>query len=180
MNPQSAQARYDPDELSQKDFSELVRIGCEDFVIKGIGLPLAAYLFHAVKLGVFVAGWMFFCSFTPGLGNPWSFGSWWAQGIAFQKAFIWGCLFEVMGFGCMSGPLGFHLWPPFTAFLHFLRPGTVKLAPFPRLPLFGGTTRTWLDVTLYAAFLASLLRALVAPAIGVTHLVPVVALLPLC
>ncbi len=60
----------------------------------------------------------------------------------------------------MSGPLGFHIWPPFTAFLHFLRPGTIKLAPFPNLPLFGGTTRTWLDVALYAAFVASLLRAL--------------------
>jgi hypothetical protein len=80
----------------------------------------------------------------------------------------------------MSGPLGFHLWPPFTAFLHFLRPGTVKLALFPGLPVFGGTTRTWLDVALYAAFVASLLRALVAPAIEATHLVPIVVLLPLC
>ena len=88
------------------------------------------------------------------------------EGIAFQKAFIWACLVEVLGFGCMSGPLGFHIWPPFTAFLHFLRPGTIKLAPFPNLPLFGGTTRTWFDVALYAAFVASLLRALVAPAIG--------------
>jgi hypothetical protein len=72
------------------------------------------------------------------------------------------------------------LWPPFTACLHFLRPGTLKLAPFPKLPLFGGATRTWLDVALYAAFLAALLRALVAPQIGASQLVPVVALLPLC
>jgi hypothetical protein len=161
-------------------FTDLVRLGCEEFVLKGIGLPLAAYLFHGLKLGLFVLGWMFFVSFTPGLGSPWTFGAWWAEGIAFQKAFLWGCLVEVMGFGCMSGPLGFHLWPPFTAFLHFLRPGTVKLAPFPRLPLFGGTTRTWLDVALYAAFLASIVRALVAPAITSLHLVPIVALLPLC
>ena len=80
----------------------------------------------------------------------------------------------------MSGPLGFRIWPPFTAFLHFLRPGTTKLAPFPNLPVFGGTTRTWLDVALYAAFVASLLRALVAPQIGAAQLVPVVVLLPLC
>ena len=80
----------------------------------------------------------------------------------------------------MSGPLGFHIWPPFTTFLHFLRPGTTKLAPFPNLPLFGGTTRTWFDVALYAAFLASLLRALMAPAIGPAQLVPIVVLLPLC
>src|SRR5262245_16725184 len=141
---------------------------------------MAAYLFHAVKLCLFVLGWMFFVRFTPGLGSPWDIGSWWREGIAFQKAFLWACLVEVMGFGCMSGPLGFRIWPPFTAFLHFLRPGTTKLAPFPRLPVLGGTTRSWLDVALYAAFVASLLRALLAPAIGATELVPAVVLLPLC
>ena len=162
------------------DFTALVRLGCEDYVLKGIGLPLAAYVFHAVKLGLFALGWMFFVSFTPGLGSPWHIGTWWLEGIAFQKAFIWACLIEVLGFGCMSGPLGFHIWPPFTAFLHFLRPGTVKLAPFPHLPLFGGTTRTWLDVALYAAFVAALLLALVAAQIGVPQLLPIVVLLPLC
>jgi transmembrane protein DUF3556 len=170
----------EPGDVSKKGFAELVRFGCEDYVLKGIGLPLPAYVFHGVKLCLFVLGWMFFCSFTPGLGNPWKLGSWWFEAIAFQKAFIWASLFEVLGLGCMSGPLGFHLWPPFTAFLHFLRPGTIKLAPFPNLPLFGGKTRTWLDVTLYAAFLLSLLRALVAPAIAATHLIPIVVLLPLC
>jgi len=165
---------------AKRSFSELVREGCEGYVLQGIGLPIPAYLFHAVKLCLFVLGWMFFCSFTPGLGSPGHIGSWWVEGIAFQKAFIWACLVEVLGFGCMSGPLGFHIWPPFTAFLHFLRPGTIKLAPFPHLPLFGGTTRTWLDVTLYAAFIGSLLRALVAVEIGAAQLVPIVVLLPLC
>jgi hypothetical protein len=162
------------------DFPALVRAGCEDYVLKGIGLPIAAYAFHAVKLVLFVAGWMYFCSFTPGLGSPWHLGSWWLEGIAFQKAFIWACLIEVLGCGCMSGPLGFRIWPPFTAFLHFLRPGTIKLAPFPELPLFGGRTRTWLDVIFYAAFLAALLRALVAPSIGTAQLLPIVILLALC
>ena len=163
-----------------KSFPELVREGCEGYVQQGIGLPMAAYVFHAVKLGLFVVGWMFFVSFTPGLGRPSTIGTWWLEDVAFQKAFIWACLVEVMGFGCMSGPLGFHIWPPFTAFLHFLRPGTTKLAPFPALPLFGGTTRTWLDVLLYGAFVAALLRALIAPAIGTAELLPIVVLLPLC
>ena len=124
-----------------RGFTELVRAGCEGYVLEGIGLPLAAYLFHAVKLVLFVLGWMFFVSFTPGLGRPWDIGHWWLEGIAFQKAFLWACLVEVLGCGCMSGPLGFHIWPPFTAFLHFLRPGTTKLPPFPDLPVFGGRTR---------------------------------------
>ena len=163
-----------------KSFSELVREGCEGYVLQGIGLPIAAYAFHAVKLCLLVLAWMYFCSFTPGLGSLAHFGAWWNEGIAFQKAFIWACAVEVLGFGCMSGPLGFHIWPPFTAFLHFLRPGTTKLAPFPHLPVFGGTTRTWFDVGLYAAFVASLLRALVSPAIGTAQLLPIVVLLPLC
>ena len=37
-----------------------------------------------------------------------------------------------------------------------------------------------LDVALYAALVVSLLRALVQPAIAASHLVPIVALLPLC
>ncbi|MDX2169052.1 MAG: DUF3556 domain-containing protein [Deltaproteobacteria bacterium] len=163
-----------------RDFSSLVRAGCEDYVLKGIGLPAAAYIFHAVKLTLFALGWMFFVSFTPGLGSPWHLGAWVFEGVAFQKAFIWGCLIEVLGFGCMSGPLGFRIVPPFTAFLHFLWPGTTKLAPFPDLPLFGGTTRSWFDVALYAGFIAALLRALMAPAIGVAQLWPIVVLLPLC
>jgi hypothetical protein len=163
-----------------RTFSDLVREGCEGYVLQGIGLPIAAYAFHAVKLGLVVLAWMFFCSFTPGLGDPTTIGSWWLEPIAFQKAFIWACLVEVLGFGCMSGPLGFHIWPPFTAFLHFLRPGTIKLAPFPALPVFGGTTRTWLDVALYGGFVVALVRALVAPAIGTAELLPIVVLLPLC
>lgn len=163
-----------------RDFSSLVRAGCEDYVLKGIGLPAAAYIFHAVKLTLFALGWMFFVSFTPGLGSPFHLGDWVFEGIAFQKAFIWGCMIEALGFGCMSGPLGFRIVPPFTAFLHFLWPGTIKLAPFPNLPLFGGTTRSWFDVALYAGFIAALLRALMAPAIGVGQLWPIVVLLPLC
>jgi transmembrane protein DUF3556 len=180
VDAESPPARPDPADASAPGFTDLVRAGCEDYVRKGIGLPIPAYVFHAVKLCLFFLGWAFFVRFTPGLGNLSNLGSWWHEGIAFQKAFLWACLVEVLGMGCMSGPLGFHIWPPFTAFLHFLRPGTIKLAPWPALPLFGGTKRTWLDVALYAAFVASLVRALIAPVIGTSELLPVVALLPLC
>ncbi len=174
------QARAERRDEPGRSFTELVRAGCEAYVLQGIGLPVPAYLFHAVKIVLVVLGWMFWVSFTPGLGRPSTIGAWWNAGIAFQKAFIWACLVEVLGCGCMSGPLGFRIWPPFTAFLHFLRPGTIKLPPWPDLPVLGGTRRTWLDVALYAAFVASLLRALVAPAIGTSELVPIVVLLPLC
>ncbi len=178
MQPPASE--FDPVEWEKKDFTERVRLGTNMYVLQGLNYPLAAYGFHAVKLTLFVLGWMFFCRFTPGLGTVAGFTSWIFADVAFQKAFLWASLFEVAGFGCMSGPLGLKIWPPFTASLHFLRPGTVKLAPFPHLPLFGGSRRTWLDVALYAALLVSLLRALVQPEVTTAHLLPIVVLLPLC
>lgn len=178
MQPPASE--FDPGEWEKKDFTERVRLGTNMYVLQGLNYPLAAYAFHAVKLTLFVLGWMYFCRFTPGLGTVDGFTSWIFADVAFQKAFLWASLFEVAGFGCMSGPLGLKIWPPFTASLHFLRPGTTKLAPFPDLPLLGGTRRTWLDVALYAALLLSLLRALVQPEIATSHLLPIVVLLPLC
>jgi hypothetical protein len=176
----SGPVTFDPATWEHQDFTRRVRVASEAYVLGGMGYPLAAYLFHAVKLVALVGGWMWWCSFTPGLGSPWHPGTWIFAPVVFEKAFLWGVLFEAMGFGCMSGPLGLKIWPPFTAFLHYLRPGTTKLASFPKAPLVGGATRTCLDVALYAAFLASLVRALVQPEIGTTHLAPIVVLLALC
>jgi hypothetical protein len=180
MSAEATATPFDPAEWSKKDFTERVRIGTNFYVLNGIGYPLPAYLFHAARIAVFIAGWIFFCSFTPGLSTLSGFTTWIFEPIAFQKAFLWASLFEAGGFGCMSGPLGLKIWPPFTAGLHFIRPGTTKLPPFPNLPLFGGTTRSWFDVSLYAAFLLSLLHALVQPEVTAAHLIPIVVLLPLC
>jgi len=180
MSSSTAAHNFDPTEWSNKNFTERVRIGTNYYVLKGLAYPLPVYLFHAVKLALFIGGWMFFCRFTPGLGTAANFTTWIFEPAAFQKAFLWASLVEVTGFGCMSGPLGLKIWPPFTAGLHFIRHGTTKLPPFPNLPFVGGTTRSILDVTLYAALLLSLLRALVAPEITSSVLIPIVVLLPLC
>jgi hypothetical protein len=63
-------------------------------------------------------------------------------------------------------------------FLHFLRPGTTKLPVFPRLPLLGGTRRSWVDFGLYLALLVLVFRALVAPSLDAGLLVPIVVLVP--
>ena len=180
MSPLVDKSDFDPIEWEKKDFTERVRIGTNAYVLQGLAYPLPVYLFHAVRVAIFIAGWMFFTSFTPGMGSPWHVSEWFFKDLAFQKAFLWASLFEVAGFGCMSGPLGLKIWPPFTAGLHFIRPGTTKLPLFPDLPLFGGNRRTWLDVTLYAALLLSELRALVQPELHATHLWPIIVLLPLC
>ena len=92
---------------------------------------------------------------------------------------LWAIFYELTGLGCGSGPMNARFKPPFGGFLHFLRPGTTKLALFPNAPLIGGIRRTWLDVALYAANQLFLLRALVAPEITPALLLPSVVLIPL-
>jgi hypothetical protein len=179
MAANSDRSPFAPAEWAQKGFTERVRTATEAYLLGGLGYRLTDYAFHAIKLVLFVLGWIFFCRFTPGMGTAANFTSWIFDPAAFQKAFLWACLVEVAGFGCMSGPLGLKVWPPFTACLHFLRPGTTKLSLFPRLPLFGGTTRTLLDVTLYGALLMALLWSLIQAEVGSTNLLAVVILFTL-
>jgi hypothetical protein len=167
---------FSPQEWSKKDFTERVRTATAEYMSRGLGYRMRDYGFHAVKLVLFVAGWMFFCRFTPGLGTLTNFREWIFVPIAFQKALIWASLVEVTGFGCMSGPLGLKVWPPFTACLHFLRPGTTKLAPFPKLPIFGGVTRSIVDVAMYAGLIVSMFVCLVQSEISSTYLLAVVVL----
>lgn len=171
---------FDPDEWAKKSFPEQVEIACQNYILKGLNIPFPAYAFHALKIVALFFGWVFFCSFTPGLGSLREIGTWAFDPTAFQKAFIWSMTYEALGMGCMSGPLGIRLWPPFTAFIQYLRPGATKLPLFPGAPIIGGTRRTILDVLLYAAFIGSAFYVLVQPEITRMHLLPVVALLPLC
>ncbi len=171
---------FTPETWNRMGFSEKVRGGCFAYISKGLDYPAPAYVFHFAKIVLLVSGWIMFCRFTPGMGRLENIGSWAFEPTAFQKAFIWGLAFETLGFGCMSGPLGLRIWPPFTAFLYYLRPGTTKLPLFPGVPIIGGNRRTWLDAALYAGFVVSLFVALVQPEIDRNHLIPIVLLLPLC
>src|SRR5262245_6943288 len=76
VDAHTQRVRPEPVNAPGRSFTELVRAGCEAYVVQGIGLPMAAYVFHAVKLSLFALGWMFFVSFTPGLGAPWDIGAW--------------------------------------------------------------------------------------------------------
>jgi hypothetical protein len=53
-------------------------------------------------------------------------------------------------------PLTFRFLPPIGGILYWLRPGAVRLPPWPdKVPLTAGTTRTPVDVVLYAGVLAT-------------------------
>ena len=149
---------------------------CESWAMQGYGTPAGVFIVYALKIALYVGAWIFFCSFTPGMGSLTTIESWWLEPVAFQKAIVWSLMFELLGLGCGSGPLTGRYWPPLGGLLYFLRPGTTKLPLFPKLPLVGGIRRTWLDVALYAATLVLLVRALVAERIEPELVVPIVVL----
>jgi hypothetical protein len=170
---------YAPLEWAKKPFAERARLVCTAWAIQGYGSPLAAYVLYVVKVVLYVLGWALFCGTSPSLGGLASIASWWLAPLAFEKAIVWSMLFEMMGFGCGSGPLTGRYFPPLGGFLYFLRPGTTKLPLFSRLPVLGGATRSVLDVVLYAGAIALSVRALLAQTLGFEHLLPLVVVVPL-
>jgi hypothetical protein len=174
---------YDPLEWQTKSLADKSRMVCAAWAMQGYGTPLGVYAVYALKVIAYVWGWLYFCRFTPGLGRLSNFDVWWLAPVAFEKAILWSMLFEILGLGCGSGPLTGRYVPPLGGALYFLRPGTTKLPVFEGAPLIGGCRRTWLDVTLYAATLALLVRALTSPLpprevlVGIALLVPVLGVL---
>ena len=143
---------------------ERLKIQVQHWGEHGFGTPVGAYLFYVIKMIAYVTIplWIISSS-TPGLGSLSEIGSWWTQPIVFQKFVLFTVLFEVMGFGCGSGPLTMRFFPPVGGFTYWLRPGTMRLAPWPnRVPLTAGDTRTFVDVIAYAGLLGVLIWGLIS------------------
>jgi hypothetical protein len=171
---------YDPQRLLAAPFPERVRLVCRSWAAQVAPTPMIVMAMYWAKyLLLFAGGWAFFVSFSAGHPGFFSPGAWAFTPVAFQKAVLWAIFYELSGFGCGSGPMNGRFNPPFGGFLHFLRPGTTKLALFPNAPLIGGIRRTWLDVALYAASQLFLLRALIAPEVTPALLLPSFVLIPL-
>ena len=150
---------FDPIVWRNLPFPERGRQACRAWVLQGYGTPVSVYLFYILKIAFYIWGWTLFCSFSPSLGGIDTIDQWWLEPLAFQKAILWSMLFEVFGLGCGSGPLTGRYLPPFGGALYFLRPGTTKLALWPKLPLVGGLRRSWFDVALYLGLLVALVVA---------------------
>ncbi|OZD62128.1 hypothetical protein CH272_11975 [Rhodococcus sp. 05-340-1] len=147
---------------------ERLKVQVQHWGEHGFGTPAGAYLFYVVKMIAYVSLPLWIISIsTPGLGTLSDVASWWTEPIVFQKFVLFTVLFEVLGFGCGSGPLTMRFFPPVGGFTYWLRPGTMRLAPWPnRIPLTGGDTRTLFDVATYTALLTVLAAALISD--GVT------------
>ncbi len=150
---------------------------CEAWALQGYGTPPGVFAFYALKLAIYIGAWVYFCSFSPSLGGPSTIATWALSSVAFQKAITWSLLFEVLGFGCGSGPLSGRYLPPVGGFLYFLRRNTTKLPLFPGAPIIGAPTRSLLDVALYLALVVASIRALVAPLPDASHFAPIIVLL---
>jgi Transmembrane protein of unknown function (DUF3556) len=154
----------DIEEWKRGPLLERIKPLAQDWALNGVGVPTAVYLLYIIKLVIFaVGGALVISATTSGLGGLGDLGSWWTEPIVFQKVALWTMLWEFVGLGAGSMPLTFRFMPPIGGILYWLRPGTIRLPPFPdRVPLTQGSQRTLLDVALYAGVLASAIFLLVS------------------
>jgi hypothetical protein len=158
---------FDLEEWKRKPHLSRLKPLVQDWGGNGFGSPTFVYLLYAFKLVVFSVGALFVVSLTPGLGSIGDLGDWWTEPIVFQKLAVFVLLWEILGLGAGSMPLSFRFSPPIGGLLYWLRPGTVRLPPWPdKVPFTKGTTRTALDVALYAGVLAAAVFLLVASGTG--------------
>ncbi|HEX5609605.1 MAG TPA: DUF3556 domain-containing protein [Solirubrobacterales bacterium] len=154
---------FEYEEWRKLSHLERIRPLTEDWALNGFGTPSFVYLLYVVKIVVYALGGLLLISATTsGLGGLGDLGEWWYEPIVFQKAVVWTMLWEVLGLGAGSLPLTLRFSPMIGGVLYWLRPGTVRLPPWPeKVPLTRGNTRTLLDVALYAGLLAGLLYLLI-------------------
>ncbi len=133
----------------------------------GFGTPLVMPVMYGIKIVLYILGAWLFALSTSGVEGFSNVGAWWTEPIVFEKAVLYTMLFEVVGLGCCFGPMAGRYFPPMGSILYWLRPGTIRLPPWPnRVPLTKGTNRTLFEVLLYGALLALLVVALVSDGTG--------------
>ncbi|MGV9835352.1 DUF3556 domain-containing protein [Nocardia niigatensis] len=156
----------DPDLFLQKPLMERMRILALDWAENGFGSPKMVHAIYILKLAVLYAiGGITVATLTSGLPAFWHVTEWWNQPIVYQKAILWTVLLESIGVAGSWGPLAGKVKPMTGGILFWARPGTIRLRPWKWMPFTGGNRRTWFDVTLYVALLASLAIALFSPGV---------------
>ncbi len=145
---------FDVEEWKTKPHLERVKPLAQDWAVNGFGTPYAIYLLYIIKLVAFSFGAIAVIGTTQGLGGIGDFGDWWTEPIVFQKLLVWMVIYEMVGLGSSSMALSFRFIPPIGNILAWVRPGTIRLPPWPdKNPLAGGSRRTIFDVLLYLGVL---------------------------
>lgn len=157
----------EPEVFASMPHRTRVRTLAGDWVENGFGVQKVVHLVYILKVGlIYAVGGVLIVSLTSNVGSLADFGSWWNEPIVYQKLILWTVLVEVLGCGGAWGPLCGHFKPFTGGWRYWLRPGTIRIAPWPgKVPFTGGDSRTVFDVVLYAAILVSVTVALVLPGV---------------
>ena len=168
---------FDLREWREKPFRIRLEWLCKAWVTQGFGAPPGVYLFYLFKILLFIIVWLVACIHFHHLGSLSDFSVWCYDLRTLKLLIVWAILFELLGFGCGSGPLTGRYMPPITAFMHFLRPGTIKSPLYPFLPFFGGDTRRVWEVLLYGLILGFLGKILFVSSIKEYDILIIVGLI---
>ena len=141
---QPAPPPFDLEEWRRRPYLSRLKANCQDWAVNGFGPPEVVFLLYAVKLVLFVVGALFVISATtPGIGSLGELRDWWTEPIVFQKVAVWTLLWEILGVGSGSMQLAARYGPVIGGVLYWLRPGTVRLPPWPdKVPLTRGSRST--------------------------------------
>nr|WP_271209111.1 DUF3556 domain-containing protein [Rhodococcus wratislaviensis]GLK33567.1 hypothetical protein GCM10017611_04090 [Rhodococcus wratislaviensis] len=155
----------EPKTFLTKPLTERMKVLTLYWVENGFGAPKVVYLMYLSKLVLFYAlGGVLVATLTSGM-SPWDVSDWWNEPIVYQKAVLWTTLLETIGVGGSWGPLAGKAKPMTGGIRFWIRPGTIRLRPWRRVPFTAGDRRTWFDVGVYIALVLSLLIALALPGV---------------
>lgn len=133
---------------------ERIKILTLHWIDYGFGTPKMIHVLYCVKIAFFVVVGLLLASRTNGIGGLGDIAEWWTQPIFYQKLVIWVILYEMLGLGASCGPLAFRFKPWIGGCAYWLRPGTIKLPPWPgKNPIAGGSKRTVFDVAVYVGMI---------------------------
>src|SRR5277367_4831325 len=159
--------KIDVEQWRQLARTERLRLMTRHFAEHGFGTSDAVHCLQVVRIGLFISGGIGFAMATKGIGALGSIGLWWREPIAFEKVVVWSLLFGLLGRESGFGLLGNRLFPSICCPRYWLRPGTIRVAPWPnRVPLTTADTRTPIDVVLYGLLVASTVFALLSDGTG--------------
>src|SRR3954452_2620785 len=161
---QPAPPPFDLEEWRAKPYLKRLEMNCQDWAVNGFAPPGAVYLLYAIKLVLFLfLAALVITITTPGVGGLGDIGDWWHEPIVFQKFVVWTALWEIIGLGSGSMQLAARYGPVIGGAVYWLRPGTVRLPPWPdKLPFTRGNRRSVVDVALYVGVLAAGIYLLVS------------------
>ncbi|MGW2665156.1 DUF3556 domain-containing protein [Nocardia tengchongensis] len=179
-----------PAQFVRLPLRERIRILSTHWADDGFGTPRVLHIVYIVKmLGLYFAVGLAITSWTTSHVHFTDPATWFDNIIVYQKLAVWLILLEVIGLAGAFGPLCGHFVPMLGNIRYWIRPGTIRMAPWGRhVPGTGGDTRTIFDVVLFLAVLASAVYPLVVHAesvralpvgTGPQELIPPVAFIPI-